>query len=131
MSGFLYIGYFSTLLDPVIITEFSDWLWGHIFTIFLKKKERSRNLESLTTLLSRTTVTILWRHSQKCIRIKIWALEIFSVEFFHYFWPICHNQRIRGLMLAQKDLFSASSYTTSLSSYRSNPTWKNTIKFTN
>ena len=54
------IGYFPTPLDIVIITEFSDWLWEHIFTSFLEKKEWIGNSESLATLLSGTTVSILW-----------------------------------------------------------------------
>ena len=62
-------------------------------------------MESLATLLSRNTVSILWRPLQKVRSIESWELESFSVEVFHYFQPICHYQRIRGLVLAQKDVF--------------------------
>ena len=45
-----YSGNFPTPLDLVIITEFSDWLWEHIFASFSKKKERNGYSESLATL---------------------------------------------------------------------------------
>ena len=32
-------GYFPTPLDLVIITEFSDWLWEHIFASFSRKNK--------------------------------------------------------------------------------------------
>ena len=99
------IGYFPTPLDIVIITEFSDWLWEHIFMSFSKKKERNGYSESLATLLSGTTVGILWRHLQKNRSIQSWVLEFFSVEVFHYFRPRCHDQRRRRPALAQKDIF--------------------------
>ena len=35
----LLIDYFTTPLDLVIITEFSDWLWEHIFVNFQGKKK--------------------------------------------------------------------------------------------
>ena len=35
---FFIFGYFIAPLDLLIITEFSDWFWEHIFATFLKKK---------------------------------------------------------------------------------------------
>ena len=115
----------------MIITEFSDWLWGHIFAGFSKKKERNGDSESLATLLSGTNVAILWRPLKKYISIQSWALEIFSVEVFHYFWSRCHNQRRRGSALARKALFLAASSTPPKASNIINPAGTNTINFMN
>ena len=69
---------------------------------------------------------------KKCCRsIQSWALNIFSVEVFHYFRPRCHDQRRRGLALAQKALFSSTSSTPPSPTYISNPTGTNTIEFLN
>ena len=123
--------YFTTPLYLVIITEFSDCLWEHIFTIFQRKRQ-----EYIFGILSNSSSRNHCGHfmvdpPKKVRIIQIWALEIFSVEFFHYFLPICYNQRRRGPALARKAIFSYTSSTPTSPSGISTPTGTNTIKFPN
>ena len=92
------------------LTRYSDYHWILLLVMrtyihdFLKKKERIEDSESPETFLSGTNVVILWRTLQKNKSIQIWVLEIFLVEFFHYLWPRCHDQRRLGPELAPNTL---------------------------
>ena len=60
-----YNGYFPTPLYLVITTEFSDWLWEHIFASFPRKKEGNGSQGTLENLLSGKTVAIYDRPYKK------------------------------------------------------------------
>ena len=66
---------------------------------------------------------------KKLKRIKSWALEISSVEVFHYYRPRCHDKIRRGLALPRKALFSDASSTPTSPYDRSNPTGTKSSSF--
>ena len=91
--------YFPTKLDILIITEFSDWLWEHIFAIFSKKKSKEWRFGILRDSSFRNHCVHFMEASPKQVEIiQILALENFSVEVFHSFWQRCHDQRRRGIV---------------------------------
>ena len=67
--------------------------------------------------------------TKKVRSIQSWALGFFSVEFFHYFRPICHDQRRRDPVLARNALLSAAFFTPPVPSGIITPTGTNTIDF--
>ena len=125
-------GYCLTPLDRVIITEFSYWLWGHIFASNSKKKIKEWRFGIFSdSSLRNHCVRFIAVSTKKVRSIHSLALDMFSVEIIYYFRPRCHDQRRRELALAQKDLFSDAFSAPPSPSYRSNPTGTNTIEFPN
>ena len=115
----------------MITTEFSDWLWEHILTTFWRKIK-----EWIFGILGNSSfrnycVHFMAARTKKVRIIKIWAVDIFLVEVFHYFRLRCNDQRRRGPVLVQNFLFSVSSSTPPSPSEISTPTWKNAIEFMN
>ena len=105
-------------------------IYGNIYSRFFQKKERNGDLGSIATLLSETTVAILWRNLQKQLEAyKVGHWKFSKLKIFIIFCrdDTIKEEEVRGWR--KKALFSAASSTPPSPSDISTPAGENTIEF--